>query len=65
MYPQEKRDLSRIIKLNKLKDAVTFWDDVRKLTKHVESDHAIKSWQRLAEQRYNQLTYEERRTQEA
>ena len=30
-YAFEKRDISRIDKLNKLTDTNTFWDDVRKL----------------------------------
>ena len=59
MYPLEKRDLNRINKLNNLKDTATFWDDVRKLTKNCSSDHAIRAWQRLAEQRYHQLTYKQ------
>ena len=55
MYALEKRDYNRISKLNTLTDSQTFWQDVRKMTKHVESDHAIRAWQRLAEQRYNEL----------
>ena len=48
----EKRDYSKIDKLNNLTDKETFWDDVRKLTKNVASDHAIKRWQCLADQRF-------------
>ena len=51
----EKRDYSRIKKLFKLTDATTFWHDVRKLTKNVESDHALHRWQCLAELRYQIL----------
>lgn len=52
----EKRDCARIDKLNKLTNAETFYDDVRKLVKNVKSDHGIKSWQALADQRYAELT---------
>lgn len=51
----EKRDYARIDKLNKLANADTFYDDVRKLVKNVKSDHAIKNWQALADQRYAEL----------
>jgi hypothetical protein len=51
----EKRDYSKIDKLNNLTNKETFWDDVRKLTKNVTSDHAIKRWQCLADQRWGEL----------
>lgn len=51
----EKHDLSRIEKLNKLTNKETFWDDVRALTGHITSDHAIHRWQCLAEIRYGEL----------
>ena len=51
----ERRDYPKIDKLNNLTDKRTFWDDVRKLTKAVTSDHAIGRWQCLAEQRYKEL----------
>ena len=54
-YATEKRDINKIDKLNALNNKDTFWDDVRKLTKRVYSDSSIKSWQRLAEIRYNEL----------
>ncbi len=56
----EERDKSRIDKLNKLTDANTFWDDVKKLTKRVTSDHAISHWQSFAEMRYKELFFEPR-----
>ena len=40
-YAMEKRDISRIDKLNALKDSNTFWNDVRKLCKNITSDHGI------------------------
>jgi len=54
----EKNDLSKIDKLNKLTNTITFWDDVRKLTKKVTSDHSIRHWLVLAEFRENELLSE-------
>ena len=54
-YAMENRDYAKIDKLNALTDPVTFWDDVRKLTRSVRSDHSIKRWQILAEQREREL----------
>lgn len=54
-YAMEKRDISRIDKLNTLTNKETFWDDVRKFTKNVTSDHSIGRWQCLAECRWNEL----------
>lgn len=51
----ESRDYGKIDKLNDLHDPKTFWNDVRKLTKAVHSDHSIKRWQCLAECRFNEL----------
>ena len=51
----EVRDLARIDKLNQLSNPDTFWDDVRRLTRRVCSDHAIRHWQCLAECRYAEL----------
>lgn len=46
----------RIIeKLNSLNNTDTFWDDVRKMTKNIHSDRAIRSWEWLSEKRYNEL----------
>ena len=47
--------MKRIDKLNALTNKETFWDDVRKLTKNVHSDHVIHSWEFLSEKRYNEL----------
>lgn len=41
-YALEKRDISRINKLNALTNVNTFYGDVRKITRNVKSDHAIK-----------------------
>ncbi len=51
----EKRDYAKIDKLNTLTNKKTFWDDVRKFTKNVTSNHAIRRWQCLAEFRWNEL----------
>ena len=51
----ERHDYSRIEKLNKLNNLDTFWDDVRKLTRNITSDHSIKRWQILSEIRYREL----------
>lgn len=49
--------MSRIDKLNALTNINTFYDDVRKITRNVKSDHAIKRWQCLADARFNELTH--------
>ena len=51
----ETRDYAKIEKLSKLTNINTFWDDVRKLTRYVKSDHSLSRWQCLAEQRYIEL----------
>ena len=58
-WATEAMDYRRIDKLNKLTNPDTFWDDVRKLTKKITSDHSIKRWQILAEGRYRELTGKE------
>lgn len=55
-YAWEKSDIRKIDKLNQLTNPDTFWDNVRKLTRNVMSDHSIKSWQCLAEIRFDELT---------
>lgn len=50
-----KSDMTKIDKLNGLKDINTFYDDVRRITKNVHSDSTIRAWQRLSEQRYDEL----------
>lgn len=54
-YASERMDFKRIDKLNTLTNIKTFWDDVRKFTKNISSDHSIHHWQSLAECRYNEL----------
>lgn len=54
-YVMERADYAKIKKLRTLNNIETFWDDVRKLTKRVTSDHSIGRWQILAEARYCEL----------
>lgn len=54
-YAIEKADYSKIRKLNTLTNAETFWDDVRKFTKNVHSDHSIGRWEILAEKRWEEI----------
>lgn len=54
-YAWTNSDIKRIDKLNALTNPDTFWDNVRKLTKNIHSDHVIGIWQCLAEVRYNEL----------
>ena len=54
-YAMENRDYAKIDKLNALVDPATFWDVVRKLTRNVRSDHSLRRWQILAEQREREL----------
>lgn len=54
-YAIENRDIAKIDKLNALTNIQTYWDDVRKLTRNVTSDHSIKRWQCLADARYTEL----------
>lgn len=51
-----KSDYKKIEKLQKLTNPVTFWDDVRKLTKNTYSDFHIGRWQCLAETRYDEIS---------
>ena len=57
-YIIERRDVQKIDKLLSLKNPDTFWDDVRKFTRNVSSDHAIRRWQGLAEIRFDELVME-------
>lgn len=45
-----------IDKLNKLNNPVTFFQDVRRFTRQITTDHNIKTWERFAEIRYNEIT---------
>ena len=51
----ELSDYKKIDKLLKLNNINTYWDDVRKLTKNVYSDHSINRWEALSDFRYSQL----------
>ena len=54
-YVMENADYAKIKKLRTLHNMETFWDDVRKFTARVYSDHSIGRWQILAEARYGEL----------
>jgi|GEM_PF-3299349 hypothetical protein len=59
LRPIEKHDIKRIDKLERLTNPITFWNDVRKLVKNVQSARALHRWQCLADQRYSELLLEE------
>ena len=54
-YVIERNDYHKIKKLRTLHNVKTFWDDVRKLTKNVYSDHSLSRWQILAEARFREI----------
>ena len=51
----EVADYKRIEKLAELNNIETFYDDVRRLTRRVYSDHSINRWEHLSELRYEEL----------
>ena len=51
----EARDVAKIEKLNKITSLDHYWDQIRKLTKNVYSDHSLSRWQILAEKREAEL----------
>lgn len=54
----ENRDVSKVEKLLSLKNPDTFWDDVRRFTRNITSDHAIRRWECLSEIRFDELIME-------
>ena len=58
LTPIEYNDISRIKKLNALNNINTFWNDVRKFTRYITSDHSIRRWEILSEIRYAELEEE-------
>lgn len=54
-YVMERADYAKIKKLRTLHNINTLYDDVRKLTARVTSDHSIKRWQILTEARMGEL----------
>lgn len=61
LTPIEYHDISRIKKLNTLNNINTFWNDVRKFTRYITSDHSIHRWEVLSQLRYMELNEEVRR----
>lgn len=57
-YATNRQEMNRIDKLNELRNISTYWDEVRKLTRNVKSDIAIKRWQHLAEVRFEEIKQE-------
>lgn len=57
-YVMESRDYAKIDKLLTLSNPATFWDDVRRFTRNVTSDHSIHRWQVLAEARFREIEKE-------
>lgn len=51
----EKADIARVEKLRSIKSPVGYYDNVRKFTKRVCSDHSIHRWQHLAEIREKEI----------
>lgn len=51
----EKHDISRVRKLRTINSIDGFYDQVRKFTKNITSDHAIRRWEILSEIRYAEL----------
>lgn len=58
LIPIEYHDINRIKKLNTLNNINTFWNDVRKFTRHITSDHSIRRWEILSQLRYMELDEE-------
>ena len=54
-YIMENADYARVKKLNTLHNLNSFWDDVRRITRNVRSDHSLGRYQILAEARYGEL----------
>lgn len=54
-YVVENADYAKIKKLNMLHNEETFWDDVRRLTRNVRSDHSLRRWSILAEARFGEI----------
>lgn len=54
-YIMENADYARVKKLNALHNLNSFWDDVRRITRNVRSDHSLGRYQILAEVRYGEL----------
>lgn len=55
-YAITKYECHVIDKLNSLNNPATFFQDVRRFTRQITTDHNINIWQRFAEIRYNEIT---------
>lgn len=55
-YAYNKTEEKIIKKLNSLNNPETFFNDVRRFTRQITTDHNIKTWERFSEIRYNEIT---------
>lgn len=55
-YAYNKTEAKIIEKLNTLNNPETFFNDVRRFTRQITTDHNIKTWERFSEIRYNEIT---------
>lgn len=54
-YAITKYESHVIDKLNTLTNPATFFQDVRRFTRQITTDHNIKTWERFSEIRYNEI----------
>ena len=54
-YAITKYECHVIDKLNSLNNPATFFQDVRRFTRQITTDHNIKTWERFSEIRYNEI----------
>lgn len=55
-YTMTKYECHVIDKLNTLTNPATFFQDVRRFTRQITTDHNIKIWERFSEIRYAEIT---------
>lgn len=55
-YAMTKYECHVIDKLNTLTNPATFFQDVRRFTRQITTDHNIKTWERFGEIRYAEIT---------
>lgn len=55
-YAITKYECHVIDKLNTLNNPATFFQDVRRFTRQITTDHNIRTWERFSEIRYNEIT---------
>lgn len=55
-YAMTKYEYKVIDKLNTLTNPATFFQDVRRFTRQITTDHNIKTWEKFSEIRYAEIT---------